>query len=270
MSSPVRLRRLMADYKRVAGVFKGHPHIAVKKVYGNPPEKYEVEYKVKSLVSQNGRIAPKPRHTVEICLPLGYPRQAPVCRMLTPVFHPNIAPHAVCIGDHWAAGESLVHLVVRIGEMLAFQSYNIKSPLNGEAARWADQHREELPTDTADLEPEKRPEDIPVNNIEAEQTIPVARAIPVARPVPPKPPAIPVARPVPAAPAVRKPPPPSLSPSVSRPASAGPVGGAVRLTCKVCGRTRIAQEGTAASGRRCMYCGGEMATTWKEPPKRSG
>ena len=26
-----------------------------------------------------------------------------------------------------AAGESLVHLVVRIGEMLAYQSYNVKT-----------------------------------------------------------------------------------------------------------------------------------------------
>lgn len=31
--------------------------------------------------------------------------------------------------------------------MLAFQSYNIKSPLNGEAAQWAAQHLTELPTD---------------------------------------------------------------------------------------------------------------------------
>ena len=31
--------------------------------------------------------------------------------------------------------------------MLAFQSYNIKSPLNGEAAQWAAEHLQELPTD---------------------------------------------------------------------------------------------------------------------------
>ena len=40
-------------------------------------------------------------HLVEIALPRNYPRVPPQCRMLTPVFHPNIAPHAICVGDHW-------------------------------------------------------------------------------------------------------------------------------------------------------------------------
>jgi hypothetical protein len=37
--------------------------------------------------------------------------------------------------------------------MIAYQSYNIKSPLNGEAAMWADQHEFLLPTDKSDLIP---------------------------------------------------------------------------------------------------------------------
>src|SRR5262249_7096174 len=86
-------------------------------------------------------------HRLEIPLPLGYPRDAPMFRMLTPVFHPNIAPHAVCIGDHWTAGESLDLMIQRVGEMLAFQSYNIKSPLNGRAAQWVAEHLGELPLD---------------------------------------------------------------------------------------------------------------------------
>jgi hypothetical protein len=68
-------------------------------------------------------------------------------RMLTPVFHPNIAPHAVCIGDHWTAGEAIDHLIQRVGEILAYQSYNTKSPLNGRAAQWVDEHRDRLPVD---------------------------------------------------------------------------------------------------------------------------
>lgn len=249
MSSPVRLRRLMADYKRVAEVFKDHPRITVKKVHGNPPEKYETEYKLRSLVSRGGKVEGKDTHLVEIQLPLGYPRQAPVCRMLTPVFHPNVAPHAVCIGDHWAAGESLVHLMVRIGEMLAYQSYNIKSPLNGEAARWADEHKEDLPTDTVDLSPEKRPEEISVDGAAAAAPLPVAKAVPVAT-------AIPVARAIQVARAVT----PSAAPG--GPAAAK---GPVRMTCKACGRTRVVAQGSVFSGR-CVYCGGEMVVTWKGQP----
>jgi predicted Zn finger-like uncharacterized protein len=75
--------------------------------------------------------------------------------MLTPVFHPNIAPHAICIGDHWSAGEPLAALVARIGELLAYQSYNTKSPLNGEAARWTSEHLDELPLDPVSMFPEE-------------------------------------------------------------------------------------------------------------------
>jgi hypothetical protein len=70
--------------------------------------------------------------------------------MMTPIFHPNIAPHAICIGDHWSAGESLPALLVRIAEMICLQSYNVKSPLNGDAARWVEEHVDQLPLSRED------------------------------------------------------------------------------------------------------------------------
>ena len=93
-------------------------------------------------------------HMVEIALPLSYPRMPPQCRMLTPIFHPNIAPHAICIGDHWSPGEPLWSIIARIGEMISYQSYNTKSPLNGEAARWVDEHLDELPLDPVSMMPD--------------------------------------------------------------------------------------------------------------------
>ena len=74
-------------------------------------------------------------------------------RMLTPIFHPNFDPVVICVGDHWTAGERLVDLIVRIGEMIAFQAYNIKSPLDGEAAMWLNQNSWSLPTDKRNLRP---------------------------------------------------------------------------------------------------------------------
>jgi hypothetical protein len=35
--------------------------------------------------------------------------------------------------------------------MIAYQSYNVKSPLDGEAAKWADLHQDILPIDRTDL-----------------------------------------------------------------------------------------------------------------------
>ena len=81
--------------------------------------------------------------------------------MLTPVFHPNIAPHAICIGDHWSAGESLASMVARIGEMIAYQSYNTKSPLNGEAARWVEQNEAHLPLDRVKMHLDGPPGGVP-------------------------------------------------------------------------------------------------------------
>jgi hypothetical protein len=145
------LKRLAADYERVKFAFPPGSPVSLKAVFGNPPEKYHVRYDVKGLAVRGGKIALQAEHLVEVYLPAAYPRMAPQCRMLSPVFHPNIAPHAICIGDHWAAGESLVDLLVRIAEMISFQSYNVKSPLNGEAARWAEMHTKELPTDPRDF-----------------------------------------------------------------------------------------------------------------------
>jgi len=146
----VRLRRLQADEDMVRRAFTGGP-IRLAEALGSPPERYRFELSVGSLVVVNEEVVRKDTHLVEVYLTLGYPRQAPQCRMLTPVFHPNIAPHAICIGDHWSAGQSLVTVVQRIAEMLSYQSYNVKSPLNGAAARWAEEHVAALPVDSRDF-----------------------------------------------------------------------------------------------------------------------
>ena len=151
---PMRLRRLAADAEQVKQAFAGAELIKVSPIAGEPPDTYQVEYRIISL-ERDAKGKPKTRdqHMVEIQLTSDYPRLSPMCKMLTPIFHPNIDTSTICVGDHWTAGERLVDLVVRIGEMLAYQAYNIKSPLDAEAAMWADLHATELPTDTRDMRP---------------------------------------------------------------------------------------------------------------------
>jgi len=147
-----RIRRLKADYDRILGTFTNHPFIRLVEVQGEPPEKYTFEFQVTGLVPmEDGIPTPGTAHRAEVFLPQDYPRRPPFCRMISPVFHPNIDPTKICIGDHWSAGESLAALVIRIGEMICYQSYNVKSPLNAEAAAWADQNLEKLPLQKADL-----------------------------------------------------------------------------------------------------------------------
>ncbi|MDB5321603.1 MAG: hypothetical protein JWN40_3234 [Phycisphaerales bacterium] len=152
---PMRTRRLMADAQHVGEAFKDSSMIRVLETEGNPPDLYRIEYHVESLEPTENPERPAPRnvHQVEIQLTGEYPRVSPQCKMLTPVYHPNIDPSHICVGDHWAAGERLVDLVVRIGEMLAYQAYNIKSPLDAHAAMWADLNGERLPTDSRTIRP---------------------------------------------------------------------------------------------------------------------
>jgi ubiquitin-protein ligase len=153
MPSP-RTRRLVLDHETLTLRLAHWPLIRISGTAGMPPEVYRFMYNVRGLyVAANGDILERDVHEVEVNLSLGYPRRAPQCRMLTPVFHPNFDDSVVCIGDFWAASEGLDDLVIRIGRMIAYQEYNTKSPLNGLAARWAAQHLNMLPTDLRSIAP---------------------------------------------------------------------------------------------------------------------
>ena len=145
MPSP-RIRRLILDEQRLQQVFRNWHPIQITGTAGMPPEIYRFTYNLRGLyVSPGGEILERDVHLLEVNLTLGYPRRAPQCRMLTPVFHPNFDDSMVCIGDFWAASEGLDDLIIRIGRMIAYQEYNTKSPLNGLAAKWAAQNPQLLP-----------------------------------------------------------------------------------------------------------------------------
>jgi len=147
-----RLRRLQSDHASIVAAFTDHPYIKLLGAEGDPPEKYTLEFNLPGLTPVQGSApAPAATHRAEVFLPEEYPRRPPFCRMITPVFHPNINPQRICIGDHWSAGESLPALVARIGEIICFQSYNVQSPLNAEAAAWTEQNATRLPLLNADL-----------------------------------------------------------------------------------------------------------------------
>ena len=149
--STVRLRRLTADFAKLKEYARLHPRVRLIQADGDPPERYQLEFRIQSVRMVDDELQDVKSHMVEIVLPRNYPRSPPQCRMLSPVFHPNIAPHAICVGDHWSPGEPLASIVTRIGELLAYQVYNVKSPLNGEAARWVEQNQHRLPLDPVSL-----------------------------------------------------------------------------------------------------------------------
>ena len=186
MSSP-RIRRLQLDYQRLQERFNAWGPIKVIEATGHPPDHYHIGYNLKGLiVGTNGEIHERNMHLVEINLTLDYPRRAPQCKILGPVFHPNFDGTTVCIGDFWAASEGLDDLIIRIGRMIAYQEFNTKSPLNGLAAKWAAENGHLLPVDARELAPplERQYESLAPISISKDQTeggvtdgIPVARIV---------------------------------------------------------------------------------------------
>jgi hypothetical protein len=144
----------MLDEETLQSLLQNWPLIQITGKAGIPAEIYRFTYNIRGLyVSSSGEILERDTHLMEANLSLGYPRRAPQCRMLTPVFHPNFDDSMVCIGDFWAASEGLDDLIIRIGRMIAYQEYNTKSPLNGLAAKWASQNAQLLPIDPRPVAP---------------------------------------------------------------------------------------------------------------------
>jgi ubiquitin-protein ligase len=224
--STVRLRRLQADFLKLQEYARRHPRVRLVQFDGDPPERYQISYRIRSLRQKDDELVEVDDHLVEIVLPRNYPRTPPQCRMLTPIFHPNIAPHAICIGDHWSAGETLSSIVARIGEMISYQSYNTKSPLNGEAARWVSEHLDELPLDGVSMDVEE----------------------PASAPAPPP-------RPAPSPAPAPAPPPAPAAAMPDRAVQGGPVqNGVTEIECPHCAtRLRVPVE-LLGKQARCPRC----------------
>ena len=147
-----RMRRITSDWEQVRKDFTGHKNIIVTPIGGDPPEKYHVTYFVNGIyLLPDGRIETLCRHEVEITLHSEYPRYKPICKIQTPIWHPNFRDGQICIGDIWGAGESLSDIIINIGDMIQYKSWNSYSPLSAEAAQWAIENKHLFPVGNIDL-----------------------------------------------------------------------------------------------------------------------
>lgn len=147
-----RIRRIASDYEQVKKDFSGHKNIIVTPIGAEPPEKYHVTYFVNGIyLLPDGRIETLGRHEVEITLHADYPRYKPICKILTPIWHPNFRDGQICIGDIWGAGESLSDIIINIGDMIQYKSWNSYSPLSADAAQWAMENKHLFPVGNIDL-----------------------------------------------------------------------------------------------------------------------
>ncbi len=141
----------MADYDAIRAEFAGHPHVTVEPIGSLPPERYRLTYRLKSVVLDGDQPQIAEEHRAELSLSLGYPRVGPVVVPKSPVFHPNIDDTKYCIADYWSAGQTLVDVIRKVGDMLQFRVHNIGSPLNATAARWVAENPSIFPIGDVDL-----------------------------------------------------------------------------------------------------------------------
>ena len=157
-----RTRRLQQDNKELHALFSGGDSIIrIKSEDGIPPDKYVISYHLKGLyLDDQDNVLERDYHEMEVYLPLEYPRGQPQLRMSTPVFHPNIDPTHVCQGDFWGAEERLEDLIVRIAQLISYQDFNLKSPLDGKAAEWTEKNLNShiFPIDSRDVFPASKKE----------------------------------------------------------------------------------------------------------------
>ncbi|WP_417912554.1 ubiquitin-conjugating enzyme E2 [Candidatus Electronema sp. TJ] len=138
-----------ADLEEVRKILEHHPRVKLLNTEGEPPDCYEIEYRLAGLSkAEDGSISRASSHVMLITLPFGYPHFPPAVKPLTPVFHPDIDPDGVRISSRWQQEPSLAKLILHIGEMICGKTYSLQDPFNQEAADWYSEHAAELPLDS--------------------------------------------------------------------------------------------------------------------------
>lgn len=134
-----RHRRLLADLQHMRDLTERDATVSFQ-ADGAPPETYRVMLGTLGLARHDdGAIVLRTVHRFSVYLHLDYPRRPPQFLWMTPIWHPNLLPPdrngGVCIGA-WSASESLADLVVRVRDMVSYQSFNADDALDTQAAAW--------------------------------------------------------------------------------------------------------------------------------------
>lgn len=149
-----RQKRLDADYRELKEIYANDKSVEIIALGPAPSDKYRIVYRVPALhVNQAGQPTRVTTTVVDIELPIGYPKVAPVARTVAGdvVFHPNFNEAKICLMDNWFPTTQITDLVREIGDMLQWKKYNIKSPLNAIAAEWSQSNRKLIPVGNVEI-----------------------------------------------------------------------------------------------------------------------
>lgn len=145
-----RYKRMAKEHLAIAEMKSDRIKWRVKEkvTHLNIPNKYEVDFFVKSIVGINTDLSPiySNKHTVEIELPTNFPRDSFKAKTLTNIWHPNIkwegpTKGRICMNNR-KLGKSydLYWLVLRLGEIIQYKNYWAENlppyPEDAKVAKW--------------------------------------------------------------------------------------------------------------------------------------
>jgi ubiquitin-protein ligase len=156
----VREIRLQAEYDAIRE-FKSDVMTWEAPGTTQPPDFYRIIYNLRSLKGFNEQSQPvfvQQNWIIEITMPPNYPWGKPQVRFAGDrIFHPNVYKHGdICIEDNYKKGLGipLDNLCEHIGQIIAFQKYNVRSPANSDSKLldWIQKfNQSQLPTDSRDI-----------------------------------------------------------------------------------------------------------------------
>lgn len=141
--------RLENEWRRLQRSFAYHPHVRVIPLKGDPPEEYQVEYRLKTLVMDaDGQLEYTTTGAVHVWIPPNFPHEPPLIRPISALFHPNIIADGINIDRAWTGPTSTLADAIRaVGAMVAFQDYDVDAVWNPTAMEWIRQNPRYVPVD---------------------------------------------------------------------------------------------------------------------------
>ncbi len=177
-------KQLEAVFQEVTDYFSDIPDITVTPGGGNPPEEYTVTYNKTGVCKETDtEVSACKTHVISIALPFGFPHFPPNCLPKSNTFHPDFDSSAICIGDAWEEEQSIVKLILHIGQMISGEIYSETSAFNEEAAEWYKANSSSLPFEKPDSAkeataiPEPAPKEKNSDTIDALDTIEIVDTI---------------------------------------------------------------------------------------------
>lgn len=152
MISTTRDRRLANEYRQLKEFLERKKHITLTVVEGEPPDYYQLSFNTCGVIRlENGDPVYGSTHRIEFILPAEYPRNGPILRCLTLIFHPNFFKDgSICIST-WIPGRTMVTLIQQLDDMICYRNFDthfIKNAPNKEAAQWVVDHPHLIPVNS--------------------------------------------------------------------------------------------------------------------------